>query len=132
MKCGPLLLVLLIHSLPPTPSQPDVVIEKLERRIFDRVNDERVRQKLPPLKLDRRLSGIASAHSQDMAAKSYIGHVNKEGLDPTDRGNAAGFKCSKVIGRIIYSGIAENIYQNNLYGRKTIRGVQIVYEWNNE
>jgi uncharacterized protein YkwD len=107
-------------------------VERLERRILERINDERVRQNLPPLKLDSRLSAIARDHSKDMAAKGYIAHVNKEGLAPTQRAQAVGYSCSRVMGRIVYSGVAENIFQNNLYGRKTVRGVQIVYEWNNE
>src|SRR5690242_9478273 len=105
MKLAVLLLSLV---LPPVPayvqSQPDVVIEKLEQRVFERINDERVRKNLPPLKLDNRLSAIAREHSKDMAAKGYIGHVNKEGLDPTQRALAAGYKCSRVVGRMIYSG----------------------------
>jgi uncharacterized protein YkwD len=133
MKPVVLVISLLLHSWPTYfQRQPDVVIERLEQRVFERINDERVSRKLPPLKPDSRLSAIARDHSKDMAAKGYIAHVNKEGLDPTQRAQAAGYKCSRVIGRVVYSGVAENIFQNNLYGRKTVRGAQVVYEWNNE
>jgi uncharacterized protein YkwD len=132
MKPAVLLISLLLVSPTCFQGQRDVVIDRLERRIFERINDERARQNLPRLKLDNRLSAIARDHSKDMAAKGYIAHVNKEGLDPTERAQAVGYTCSRVIGRMVYSGVSENIFQNNLYGRKTVRGVQIVYEWNNE
>ena len=133
MRSAVLLILLLVHGSPTYfQRQLDVVVERLERRIFERINEERVRRQLPALKPDGRLSAIARDHSEDMASKGYIAHVNKEGLDPTQRALAAGYKCSRVIGRVVYSGVAENIYQNNLYGRKTVRGAQIVYEWNNE
>jgi uncharacterized protein YkwD len=133
MKRAVILVSLLLHGLPAYfQGQPDVVVDRLERRIFERINDERAHQNLQPLKLDSRLSTIARNHSKDMAANGYMAHVNREGRDPTQRAQAAGYTCSRVIGRMVYSGVSENIFQNNLYGRKTVRGVQIVYEWNNE
>jgi uncharacterized protein YkwD len=133
MKPAVLLISLLLHGLPTySTHQQDVVVDRLEQRIFERINDERESRKLPPLKLDSRLSAIAREHSRDMAAKGYIAHVNQEGLDPTQRAQSAGYKCSRVIGRVIYSGVAENIFQSNLYSRKTVRGAQIVYEWNTD
>src|SRR4051812_32993618 len=126
-------LIFLLHSLPASfQRQPDVVVNRLERRILERTNEERARRQLAPLKLDGRLSGIARQHSKDMAARGYLGHINKQGLDPTKRAQAAGYKCSRVIGQTTYSGVAENVFQNNLYSRKTVRGAQISYEWNTE
>jgi uncharacterized protein YkwD len=127
-----LLSVSLISLPAPQVEAPDVALARLEKRVFERVNEERTRRRLAALKLDPKLSDVARAHSADMAKKDYIAHVNKEGLNPTDRGHAAGYECRKVAGRYVYSGLAENIYQNNLYARKLIRGAQIVYEWNNE
>ena len=113
-------------------NKPGVHIATLETRVFERVNAERVKRKLNPLKLDPKLSDIARAHSEDMAKRNYIAHVNPEGLTPSDRAHAAGYECHEVIGRYIYSGIAENIFQSNLYHRVVMTGAQIVYEWNTE
>jgi len=122
-----LLLLLLSGS-----SKPDFNITSLEQRIFERVNQERQKAKLKPLIPAPKLSEIARTHSTDMAKRHYIAHVNPEGLTPSDRARSAGFECHEMAGKYIYSGIAENIYQNNLYRRAVTTGAQIVYEWNTE
>ena len=42
-----------------------------------------------------------------------------------------GYKCEKRIGNLIYQGIAENIFQNNLYDTVWYSGgIPTLYEWN--
>jgi uncharacterized protein YkwD len=113
-------------------AKPDVQPHRLEKRIFELINDERVRAKLPPLQLEPKLSEIGRAHSEDMARNRYLAHVNPQGMDPTQRARAAGFECRNRVGRITYTGVAENIYQNNLYHRAVTSGTRTTYEWNSE
>jgi uncharacterized protein YkwD len=112
--------------------QPEVRVPALEKQIFERVNEERGKAKLPPLKLVDVLSDIARAHSNDMAEHGYMAHVNPAGLGPTERARAAGFTCQFQAGRRTYRGIAENIFQNNLYSGWRTVGSKTVYDWNSE
>ena len=49
-----------------------------------------LRTALSPLGTDPALESLARAHSADMAAHGYFGHVNLQEMDPTARGAAAG------------------------------------------
>ena len=82
---------------------------------------------------DSKLASLARGHSEDMAIRNYFSHYTPEGLGPTERAAAVGFSCEKTIGDLIYSGVAENIEQNNLYNSITyINGVPASYDWNNQ
>jgi len=115
-----------------TAAKPDVQVSSLEKRILEQVNAERQKAGLKPLLADPKLVEIARSHSKDMANRHYMAHVNPDGLAPTDRARTAGYVCRETAGRYTYSGIAENIYQNNLYRRAITTGAQTVYEWNTE
>ena len=118
MKLAVALLIMLFQS-----QRPDVHVTSLEKAVFEQVNAERIRARLPALQLDPRLSDIARAHSEDMARNNFVAHINPAGQTPMDRLKAAGKSCMFV---------AENIYQNNLYHRALPVAAQIVYEWNSE
>jgi uncharacterized protein YkwD len=45
----------------------------------------------PALRWNDKLAVAASAHSTDMAARNYFSHTNPEGLNPSDRAQAAGY-----------------------------------------
>jgi hypothetical protein len=47
-----------------------------------------------PLSLNQYLTVAARAHSLDMAQRDFFDHVNPDGLDPTDRAQAAGYTGS--------------------------------------
>lgn len=111
------------------PGQPEIRIPDLERRIHALINKERTNRKLQPLQLEERLSRVARAHSQDMAQRNFFSHVNPDGKDPTARGENRGYTCRKVSGNIITTGLAENIFQGNLYSRIRIRGTEKSYDW---
>ena len=53
---------------------------------------------------------IARYHSSDMAERNYFEHETPEGLDPTDRGNMAGYGCRKDYGSYYTVGLAKNIF----------------------
>jgi uncharacterized protein YkwD len=90
-----------------------VRVADLERLVHDRINDERVNHKLNALGVDRRLSAIARAHSEDMARRNFFSHVNPDGEDPTARGKHAAYECHKEFGRVVREGLAENLYEGS-------------------
>jgi uncharacterized protein YkwD len=118
----------------PTPldSKPIINIPVLETKIHDLINVQRTQNSLTALSLDPQLNLIARAHSQDMATRNYFEHDTPEGADPTARALSAGYHCHKDLPNGYYmDGLAENIYQNNLYNSyQTIEGVIVSHDWN--
>lgn len=112
--------------------QPIIDKIKLEKQIHSLTNQYRTQNGLQALSWDDKLANIARTHSQDMALRDYFSHDTLEGKDPTDRGTSQGYRCQKTIGNLIYSGIAENIFQNNLYDSVTIIGIVPIYDWNSQ
>jgi uncharacterized protein YkwD len=105
-----------------TQVQPQIRISDIEEQIHVLINGERQASNLNPLTLDEGLSKIARGHSQDMVNRGFFSHVDPDGNAPRDRLRLAGYSCPKMSG--------ENIFQNNLYSRVTIRGNQKSYDWN--
>ncbi len=112
--------------------QPIINETELEKQVHSLTNQYRIQNGLMALTWDDKLSNIARSHSQDMASRDYFSHDSPEGKDPTDRGTSQGYRCQKTIGNLIYSGIAENIFQNNLYDSVTIIGIVPIHDWNSQ
>jgi len=103
----------------------------LEQRVHELVNQQRSGDGLSVLRFDPVLADIARKHSEDMAKQHYIAHMNPAGQNPTARGNAAGYTCRKDYGSYYTYGIAENLFQNNLYSSATyFSNRKTVYNWN--
>lgn len=120
-----------IQESNPINQKPTIDTIELEKKIHHLINQERQYNGLSALVWDDRLSNVARIHSKDMASRGYFSHDTPEGLDPTARGAKYGVRCEKTIGNLIYSGIAENIFQNNLYNRVWYtNGIPTSYEWN--
>lgn len=64
-----------------------------------RVNDVRRQAGLPPLAANPRLDQLSQTHADDLLRRAYYDHRTPEGLDPSARARAAGYR----------SGIGENI-----------------------
>jgi len=113
--------------------QPAIDKSELERQVHELTNQYRIQNGLDSLSWDEELSNVARTHSQDMATRGYFSHHSPEGTDPTDRADSQGYKCQKIIGNLIYSGIGENILQNNLYDTVWYTaGLPTSYEWNTQ
>jgi len=103
----------------------------IEKRVHQLTNEKRVLYGLEPLEYDLKISNIARTHSLDMANEDYFSHINPNGHNPNDRAELAGFICTKTVGDLVYSGLAENIFQNNLYDKTWFIGdVPALHEWN--
>ena len=113
-----------------TAVKPIMDIRKLESRLHELVNAERVRHGLYPLRHIETLGLIARSHSKDMAKRAYFAHTSPEGSNPTERGDLAGYKCRKGHGSSFTYGLAENIHQTWLYSSYTKQNGRIVsYDW---
>jgi len=103
----------------------------LEQRVHELINQQRTDKGLGVLRFDAVLADIARKHSDDMSAQGYFAHENPAGQDPTARGVAAGYICRKNYGSYYTYGIAENLFQNNLYSSATyFSNRETVYDWN--
>lgn len=102
---------------------------ELATRVHELINAERQSYGLSPLSYDPALAAIALSHSNDMALNNYFAHVNLAGQTPADRGNAAGYTCRKDYGSYYTIGIAENLFQNNLYTSVTETNGVYTYDW---
>ncbi len=117
----------------PLNQKPGIDQAELERQVHQLTNEYRTQNGLSSLSWDDELSNIARSHSQDMASRNYFSHETPEGTNPTGRGTSQGYKCEKIIGNIMYIGIAENIFQNNLaYKVWYTGGIPTSYEWNSQ
>jgi uncharacterized protein YkwD len=65
-------------------------IPNAESQMLGVINQDRSKEKAPPITSSGALASLARAHAQDMAAKKFFNHVNREGLNPQDRANRAG------------------------------------------
>ena len=101
----------------------------LADRIHELINIHRAAYGLRPLSTDSALAAIALGHSTDMAVNNFFSHTNPAGEDPTARGTAAGYTCRKDYGSYYTYGIAENIFQNNLYTSVTYTNGVYTYDW---
>lgn len=120
-----------IQETSPINKKPAIDTIELENKIHLLINQQRQYNGISALVWDARLANVARIHSDDMASRDYFSHDTPEGLDPTARGAKYGVRCEKTVGNLIYSGIAENIFQNNLYDRIWYtNGVPTSYEWN--
>jgi uncharacterized protein YkwD len=115
----------------PINKKPIIDKTDLEKQVHSLTNQYRTQNGLKTLSYDDKLSNIARMHSQDMATRNYFAHETPEGKEPTDRAVSQNYRCQKAIGNLIYSGIAENIFQNNLYDTVWItNGIPTSYDWN--
>jgi uncharacterized protein YkwD len=120
-----------IQDKNPINQKPVINKIQLEEQVHKLTNQYRIQNGLNALSWDDKLSNIARSHSEDMASRNYFAHDTPEGKDPTDRGTSQGYICQKAIGNLIYSGIAENIFQNNLYDTVWYTNdIPTSYDWN--
>lgn len=99
--------------------------QRLEKRIHELVNAERVKNGLKPFKYSGKLSAIARAHSRDMASRNYTSHITPEGLNPSDRAKKAGYNIIKKKKNGYRTGVGENIHES--WAEKEVNGKAMPY-----
>lgn len=86
------------------PSSPSLNnVNPIERRAFEKTNQARVTNGLPPLIWDGQLWRLARAHSEQMAMQKFFAHETPTGLQLRDRARA-----SQIRFRVIGENIAYN------------------------
>jgi uncharacterized protein YkwD len=92
--------------------QRKVELSKEEQRILELTNQERVKKKLPLLRVHPLLCQVARAHSANMAKQGKMSH-NLDGKTPRQRATDAGYKSS---------GAGENIGRSNVSPDAVMKG----------
>ena len=112
---------------------PEFDAQRIEYLVHEYTNQERLSYGLSQLSLDPEITVIARGHSSDMAHREYFSHETPEGLTPSERADEKGYSCQKISGLLIYSGIAENIFQGHLFDSYyTVNGEITSYDWDTE
>jgi uncharacterized protein YkwD len=96
-----LIVGLLLTAVPPV-AATDMSLADAETAMIGLLNGQRTALGLVPLRLDTRLTTIARARSNDMAAKNYFAHQQPDGLWAWDLMKAAGityYGAGEIIGR---------------------------------
>jgi uncharacterized protein YkwD len=92
----------------PSPEQATGLTDQ-ESAILNRVNAERIRSGLKPLKISARAAVVARGHSLDMAMRHYLAHLSPDGIGPAER-----LKGEDIA----FTVVAENIYADDLRNRE--------------
>ncbi|HEY0555935.1 MAG TPA: CAP domain-containing protein [Thermoanaerobaculia bacterium] len=74
---------------------------RVASEMLAKVNEARRRERVPPLASNPLLDRISQEHAEDMLTRSYFGHRTPEGLGPSERARADGYRA----------GIGENIVE---------------------
>jgi uncharacterized protein YkwD len=100
-----------------------------EKELFDLLNKERAKEKLPPLRLNPLLIRLARAHSANMLAQNKMSHF-LDGKSPADRAREAGYRFRSIgenigvsAGPLPVSRTHEN-WMNSKFHRANILGKQ--------
>jgi hypothetical protein len=78
----------------------------VERRMFEALNAERVRQGLTPVAWSSELAKAASQHSSDMARHDFLEHESLDGSSPQDRAARAGYRVPSGNGWMVIEAIS--------------------------
>ena len=76
---------------------------RLERSVFNLVNQERQKRNLKVLQFDSRLAKVARAHSIDMADENYFSHYDRDGGTIVDRARYFKIKRWRRIGENLFT-----------------------------
>ena len=69
--------------------------ETLCYQMLQLLNVDRVNAGVAPLALDRRLTSVATSHSDDMARRHYFAHSASDGDNPFRRLDHGGIPCNR-------------------------------------
>jgi uncharacterized protein YkwD len=71
-------------------------LSRVRRELLERINQERARIHLAPLRPDPKLDAAAQGHAQDMLARSFFGHNSPGGDTVLERSKQAGYRPQYV------------------------------------
>jgi uncharacterized protein YkwD len=91
-------------------TEPETDVATFLAHLEELIGETRAERGLKPLKLDRRLSRIALAHSEDMDAHRFVAHTSKTTGEASDRLARAGLKARVLLENIGRGYSAEEIH----------------------
>jgi len=111
-----ILRIYVLSTEAPSPEQATGLTDQ-ESAILNRVNAERIRSGLKPLKISARAAVVARGHSLDMAMRHYLAHLSPDGVGPAER-----LKGEDIS----FAAVGENIYADDYrdLGRLADRAVE--------
>ncbi len=85
---------------------------KVQKRLYELINEERKKAGLEPLARDLRLEEIARSHCRDMVQNNFVGHVSPTTGGPAERLKAAGIEA-RYFGENVCQGYhsAEDLHR---------------------
>jgi uncharacterized protein YkwD len=92
-------------SATPSPSSLPVTGSP-ERRMYDALNAERVRQGMAPVAWSYELGSAAAQHSADMAAHGYFDHYGSDGSNQQQRAARAGYIVPPGSGWMVIEAVS--------------------------
>jgi uncharacterized protein YkwD len=87
---GPIAGMLMLASLAAPSLAQEMSLDDARKLALELVNKSRAEQKLPPLKLEPKLTKAAQTHADDMYKRNFYSHNSPEGKTVSDRFQAAG------------------------------------------
>lgn len=87
---------------------------KIEQRIFELTNEERLMAGLNPLRYDEGIADVAAYHSKDMADNNYYDHVSPDGESLRARLSQFNVRCSAAGENINQGGSYYGDYTNEM------------------
>lgn len=88
--------------------------DAFEEQCFDLANADRVRRSLSAFDWSDRSADTARMHSEDMAENNFFAHVNLDGKEPYERGEANGISY-RVYAENIAGGLPNAIYTHQAW-----------------
>ena len=105
-----ILRIYVLSTEAPSPEQATGLTDQ-ESAILNRVNAERIRSGLKPLKISARAAVVARGHSLDMAMRHYLAHSSPDGIGPAER-----LKGEDIS----FTMVGENIYADDYRDRERL------------
>jgi uncharacterized protein YkwD len=119
-------------------THPGFDAERAARLIHESVNEIRTQKGRATLAYADSLTPLARVHSQDMARRDFLAHVNPDGQGVNDRARKIGLDCTKSVdaSRTAH-GFGENLFSGTIYrGYREImepgQPTRREYDWHTE
>ena len=82
--------------------------ERIVEQVLQQVNQHRALNGVPAVRLEKRLTGAAQAHAEDMVRRDYLDHRSPDGRGMQDRAVAAGYPW-RLIAENVAAGLSSPV-----------------------
>lgn len=115
------------ESYPQADIQPHIIVSESDRETLRQINQVRLDNNLPALKLNSYLVLSASSKAQDMARLGYFSHTSPRGMGHADFINRSGIRSPRAgeilaegysAGRVVAAWVASDSHRNTILDPK--------------